>query len=90
MNKLSLVGMQLPEKYKENFDVSSEGRCLDEEEAVLVCDPDILCQSSLQSRCFVWEARLTLIFYSRFCRRWKVSYFVARFVILLSSSTAKG
>ena len=23
--KLSLVGMQLPEKYKENFDVSSEG-----------------------------------------------------------------
>ena len=22
MNKLSLVGMQLPEKYKENFDVS--------------------------------------------------------------------
>jgi hypothetical protein len=25
MNKLSLVGMQLPEKYKENFDISSEG-----------------------------------------------------------------
>jgi hypothetical protein len=25
MNKLSLVGMQLPEKYKENFNVSSEG-----------------------------------------------------------------
>jgi hypothetical protein len=25
MNKLSLVGMQLPEKYKGNFDVSSEG-----------------------------------------------------------------
>jgi hypothetical protein len=25
INKLSLVGMQLPEKYKENFDVSSEG-----------------------------------------------------------------
>ena len=25
MNNLSLVGMQLPEKYKENFDVSSEG-----------------------------------------------------------------
>jgi ribulose 1,5-bisphosphate carboxylase large subunit-like protein len=25
MNKLSLVGMQLPEQYKENFDVSSEG-----------------------------------------------------------------
>ena len=25
VNKLSLVGMQLPEKYKENFDVSSEG-----------------------------------------------------------------
>ena len=25
MNKHSLVGMQLPEKYKENFDVSSEG-----------------------------------------------------------------
>ena len=25
MNKLSLVGMQLPEKCKENFDVSSEG-----------------------------------------------------------------
>ena len=25
MNKLSLVGMQLLEKYKENFDVSSEG-----------------------------------------------------------------
>ena len=24
MNKLSLVEMQLPEKYKENFDVSSE------------------------------------------------------------------
>jgi hypothetical protein len=24
MNKLSLVGMQLPEKYKENFDVLSE------------------------------------------------------------------
>ena len=24
MNKLSLVGMQLPEKYKENFDVSNE------------------------------------------------------------------
>jgi hypothetical protein len=24
MNKLSLLGMQLPEKYKENFDVSSE------------------------------------------------------------------
>ena len=24
MNKLSLVGMQLPEKYKENFDVSSD------------------------------------------------------------------
>ena len=24
MNKLSLVGMQLHEKYKENFDVSSE------------------------------------------------------------------
>jgi hypothetical protein len=24
-NKLSLVGMQLSEKYKENFDVSSEG-----------------------------------------------------------------
>ena len=27
MNKLSLVGMQLPEKYKENFDVSSECPC---------------------------------------------------------------
>ena len=26
MNKLSLVGMQLPQKYKENFDVSSELR----------------------------------------------------------------
>jgi hypothetical protein len=25
MNKLSLVGMQLPETYKENFDVSSKG-----------------------------------------------------------------
>ena len=25
MNKLSLARMQLPEKYKENFDVSSEG-----------------------------------------------------------------
>jgi ribulose 1,5-bisphosphate carboxylase large subunit-like protein len=25
MNKLSLVRMQLAEKYKENFDVSSEG-----------------------------------------------------------------
>ena len=25
MNKLSSVGMQLPEKYKANFDVSSEG-----------------------------------------------------------------
>jgi ribulose 1,5-bisphosphate carboxylase large subunit-like protein len=25
MDKLSLVGMQLPEKYKENFDGSSEG-----------------------------------------------------------------
>ena len=25
MNKLSLVGMQSPEKYKENFHVSSEG-----------------------------------------------------------------
>jgi hypothetical protein len=25
MNKLSLVGMQISEKYKENFDVSSEG-----------------------------------------------------------------
>jgi hypothetical protein len=25
MNKPLLVGMQLPEKYKENFDVSSEG-----------------------------------------------------------------
>ena len=25
LNKLSLVGMQLPEEYKENFDVSSEG-----------------------------------------------------------------
>ena len=25
INKLSLVGMQLPEKYKENFDVTSEG-----------------------------------------------------------------
>jgi hypothetical protein len=25
MNKLSLVGLQLPEKYKDNFDVSSEG-----------------------------------------------------------------
>ena len=25
MNKLSLAGMQLPEKYEENFDVSSEG-----------------------------------------------------------------
>ena len=25
MKKLSLVGMQLPEKCKENFDVSSEG-----------------------------------------------------------------
>jgi hypothetical protein len=25
MNKLSLVGMQLLQKYKENFDVSSEG-----------------------------------------------------------------
>ena len=25
INKLSLVGMQLPEKYNENFDVSSEG-----------------------------------------------------------------
>jgi hypothetical protein len=25
MNKLSLLGMQLPEKYKENLDVSSEG-----------------------------------------------------------------
>jgi hypothetical protein len=24
-NKVSLVGMQLPEKYKDNFDVSSEG-----------------------------------------------------------------
>jgi hypothetical protein len=29
--KLPLVGMQLPEKYKDNFDVSSEGPC------VLVC-----------------------------------------------------
>ena len=25
MNKLSLVGIQLPQKYKETFDVSSEG-----------------------------------------------------------------
>jgi hypothetical protein len=25
LNKFSLVGMQLPEKYKEKFDVSSEG-----------------------------------------------------------------
>ena len=25
MNKLSLLGMQLPEKYKEKFDVLSEG-----------------------------------------------------------------
>jgi hypothetical protein len=25
INKLSLVGMQLPEKYEENFAVSSEG-----------------------------------------------------------------
>jgi hypothetical protein len=25
MSKLSLVGMQLPEKYKENFNVSSDG-----------------------------------------------------------------
>ena len=25
MNKFSFVGMQLPEKYKENFDDSSEG-----------------------------------------------------------------
>jgi hypothetical protein len=25
VNKLSLVGMRLPETYKENFDVSSEG-----------------------------------------------------------------
>jgi hypothetical protein len=25
INKLSLVGMQLPEKYKEKFDISSEG-----------------------------------------------------------------
>ena len=25
LNKLSLVGMQLPEKYKENFDILSEG-----------------------------------------------------------------
>ena len=25
VNKLSLVGMQLPEKYKENFEVSGEG-----------------------------------------------------------------
>ena len=25
MNKLSLVGMQLPEEYKENLDISSEG-----------------------------------------------------------------
>jgi hypothetical protein len=25
MNKLSLVGIQLPEKYKENFNVSREG-----------------------------------------------------------------
>jgi hypothetical protein len=25
MNKLPLLGMQKPEKYKENFDVSSEG-----------------------------------------------------------------
>ena len=25
MNKPSLLGMQLPQKYKENFDVSSEG-----------------------------------------------------------------
>jgi hypothetical protein len=24
MNKLSLIGMKLPENYKENFDVSSE------------------------------------------------------------------
>ena len=28
MNKLSLIGMRLPEKYKENFDVSSEGPSL--------------------------------------------------------------
>jgi hypothetical protein len=27
-NKLSLVGMQLPEKYKAKFDVSSEGHLL--------------------------------------------------------------
>jgi hypothetical protein len=26
-NKVLLVGIQLPEKYKENFDVSSEGLC---------------------------------------------------------------
>jgi hypothetical protein len=26
-NKLSLVGMKLPEKYEENFDISSEGLC---------------------------------------------------------------
>ena len=25
MNKLLLVGMQLPEKYKENFNISSKG-----------------------------------------------------------------
>jgi hypothetical protein len=29
MNKLSLVGIQLPEKYKENFNVSSEGNQLE-------------------------------------------------------------
>jgi hypothetical protein len=29
MNKLSLVGMKLPEKYKENFDVSNEGPSLE-------------------------------------------------------------
>ena len=50
-NKLSLVGMRLPEKYKENFNVSSEGpsietskfskyflgSCIPTNESLLIC-----------------------------------------------------
>ena len=45
MNKLSLVGMQLPDnKYKKNFDVSSEGPSLTpDEESLLETSKFSLC-----------------------------------------------
>jgi hypothetical protein len=49
MNKLSLVGMQLPEKYKEDFDVSSESPSSGVISAVQCSNNPVICSDIFSS-----------------------------------------